>query len=272
MKARRAPSRPETRCLSSAEELYVVGFVLENPTTYLGELCREISQVSGKLVSDSTVCRLLARYGFTRKKIRTVAKQRSIDLRAEFMAWMSSYDRDLLVWVDETGSDHRDHARRYGYAISGQTPVYHRFLERGPRVSAIAAMNTEGVIAAECHLGSVNGDIFLDFLRGSLIPNMQQYDGIARRSIVILDNCSIHHVTEVTELFREAGIVVFYLPPYSPDLNPIEELFSYAKYYLKRHDELLQAITDPTPIIQAAFDSVSPDQCAAWITHSGYNI
>ena len=151
--------------------------------------------------------RLLARYGFTRKKIRTVAKQRSIDLRAEFMAWMSSYDRDLLVWVDETGSDHRDHARRYGYAISGQTPVYHRFLERGPRVSAIAAMNTEGVIAAECHTGSVNGDIFLDFLRGTLIPNMQQYDGIASRSIV--NNCSIHHVTEVTELFREAGIVVF---------------------------------------------------------------
>lgn len=121
-------------------------------------------------------------------------------------------------------------------------------------------------------MGSVNGDIFLDFLRGTLIPNMQQYDGIASRSIVILDNCSIHHVTEVTELFREAGIVVFYLPPYSPDLNPIEELFSYVKYYLKRHDELLQAITDPTPIIQAAFDNVFPDQCAAWITHSGYNL
>ena len=88
---------------------------------------------------------------------------------------------------------------------------------------------------------------------------MQQYDGIARRSIVILDNCSIHHVAEVTELFREAGIVVFFnLPPYSLDLNPIEELFSYVNY-LKRHNELLQAITDPTPIIQAAFDNVSPD-------------
>ena len=76
---------------------------------------------------------------------------------------------------------------------------------------------------------------------------------------------------EVTELFREAGIVVFYLPPYSPDLNPIEELFSYDNY-LKRHDELLQTITDPTPIIQAAFDNVSPDQCAARIAHSGYNL
>ena len=92
------------------------------------------------------------------------------------MAWMSSYDRDLLVFVDETGFDHRDYARRFGYAILGQTPVYHRFLERGLRVSAIAARNTEGIIAAECHTGSVNGDTFLDFLRGSLILNMQQYD------------------------------------------------------------------------------------------------
>ena len=93
------------------------------------------------------------------------------------------------------------------------------------------------------------------FIRGSLIPNMQQFDGVAERSIVILNNCPIHHVPEVTEHFREAGIVVF-LPPYSTVLSPIEELFSY---YLKRHDELLQADDDPIPIIQAAFDDISPD-------------
>ena len=80
---------------------------------------------------------------------------------------------------------------------------------------------------------------------------------------MILDNCSIHHVPEVTEHFREAGIVIF-LPPYSPDLNPIEELFSCVKYYLKRHDELLHAF-DAIYIIQAAFDAISPDQCTAWI-------
>ena len=101
---------------------------------------------------------------------------------------------------------------------------------------------------------------------------MQQFDGVAERSIVILDNCSIHHVAEVTEHFREAGIVVVFLPPYSPDLSPIEELFSCIKYYLKRHDELLQAVDDPIPNTQAAFDEISPDQCEAWITHSGYNL
>ena len=90
--------------------------------------------------------------------------------------------------------------------------MYHRLLERGPRVSAIAAMSTDGVIAVDLHKGSVNCDVFVDFIRGSLIPNMQQFDGVAERSIVILDNCSIHHIPEVIEHFRDAGIVVFFLP------------------------------------------------------------
>ena len=92
-------------------------------------------------------------------------------------------------------------------------------------MSAITAMSTDGVIAVDLHKGSVNGDIF-NFIRGSLIPNMQQFDGVAERSILILDHCSIHHVPNVTEHFRDAGTVVIFLPLYSPDLSPIEELFS----------------------------------------------
>ena len=264
--------RKELRSLSDTDELHIVGLVLKCPSMYLQELCTEIQHLTGKQVSAPTVCRLLARHGFTRKKIQKVAMQRSITLRAEFMAKMSLYNRDLLVWVDETGSDHRDHARKYGYAIRGQYPLYHRFLGRGSRISSIAAMSTDGIIAVDMHRGSVNSDVFIDFVRGSLIPNMQQYDGIAKSSIVIMDNCSIHRTPEVIQHFREAGIVVIFLPPYSPDLNPIEELFSCIKYYLKRHDELLQAVDDPIPIIKAAFNDVTPDQCAAWITHSGYSL
>ena len=87
---------------------------------------------------------------------------------------------------------------------------------------------------------------------------MQQFNAVAERSIVIFDNCSIHHIPEVIEHFRNAGIV-FFLPHYSPDLSPIEEIFSCIKYYLKRHNELLQAVDDPIPIIQAAFDDISPE-------------
>ena len=62
------PSRKETRCLSDADKIYIVGLVLENPSMYLQELCQKIYQVTIRQVSAPTVCRLLARHGFTRKK------------------------------------------------------------------------------------------------------------------------------------------------------------------------------------------------------------
>ena len=77
----------------------------------------------------------------------------------------------------------------------------------------------------------------------------------------MLDNCSVHHVFEVTELLAKAGIVVLFLPPYSPDLNPAKEA---VKQYLRVHDE------DPSHVLQAAFDAITSDHCNAWITHAGY--
>ncbi len=263
--------RYDLRALDSTSELYIIGLVLENPSIYLDEVCRIIKEVFALDVSASTVCRLLRNHGITRKKIRQVASQRSDELRGAFMAQCMLYKREMFVWVDESGSDARNHVRKFGYALRGVTPTNHRFLSRGQRVNAIAAMSTAGVIALELTKSTIAEDEFVDFARGTLIPSMNQYDGTSAKSIVIMDNLTVHHVDAVTELFKSSGIVVLYLPPYSPDRNPIEELFSYIKYYLKRHDELLQAVPDPTTVIQDAFYSVTADQCNGWITHAGYN-
>ena len=149
----------------------------------------------------------------------------------------------MFVWIDESGSDARNHIRKFGYALRGMTPTYHRKLGRGKRVSAIAAIATSGLVGVELTTGTVCGETFLDFVRGTLIPEMEPFDGTAKKSIAIMDNCSIHHTGEVQQ---ENGILLMYLPPYSPDLNPIEETFSYIKYYLKDHDQELQSVTDPT--------------------------
>ena len=119
------------------------------------------------------------------------------------------------------------------------------------------------MVGVELTTGSVDGNKFVDFVRGTLIPNMRPFDGINERSIVIMDNCSIHHVSEVKKLFEDAGILVFYLPPYSPDMSPIEETFSSIKYYLRDHDELMQVTDNPMSIVQAAFDQVTKEQCLA---------
>jgi hypothetical protein len=94
-----------------------------------------------------------------------------------------------------------------------------------------------------------------------------------------MDNCSIHHVAPALEVLEDAGILTMFIPPYSPDFNPIEELFSYVEYYLKQHDEILQGVSDPKPIIRAAFNNVEKEDCMGWMlqchvtvnTHSDSN-
>ena len=75
------------------------------------------------------------------------------------------------MWIDETGSNTKDHIRKFGYAIRGITPVTHRVLVRGKRVNSIAALTSTGILAVETKLGTVDGHTFFDFVRGTLIPN-----------------------------------------------------------------------------------------------------
>ena len=98
--------------------------------------------------------------------------------------------------------------------------------------------------------------------------NFDSTNAAVQWTVLIMENCAIHHVSQALELLFDAGALVLFLPPYSPDLNPAEELFSYIKYYLKQHDEILQISSDPKPINEAAFQSVTSWDCLRWIHHS----
>ena len=196
------------RKLDHLHELYIIGLLVENPGLYLSEICQNIHAATGVTVSGSTVCRLLQRNGLTRKKIVQVAKQRCIEYRGKFMAEILQYPPEWLVFLDETGSDHKDHIRTFGYSLIGEPPVYHRFLGRGTRISAISALST-GLTSYELIIGTTNGDKLYDFIRGSLIPNMHPFPG--EMSILIMDNCSIHHVQEVKDLLEAAGLLLICL-------------------------------------------------------------
>ena len=220
--AKKPPARESQRVLDEYHELLVVGLLLEQPDVYLREVCQHISTTTGVTVSEATVCRTLRKHGLTRKKIRQVAVQRCSILRGKFMAEMSLFSSNQLVWIDETGCRNKDCVRAAGYALRGMTPVRTRFLTRGQRVSCVAAVACDGLVAVEMTRDTVDSTFFFDFVRGSLLPNMLPFDGSNPWSVAILDNCSIHHVQSVRELFRQAGVLVLFLPPYSPDLNPME--------------------------------------------------
>ena len=74
-----------------------------------------------------------------------------------------------------------------------------------------------------------------------------------------MDNCSIHHVPEVIELIRSVGAIVVFLPPYSPDFTPIEEMFSKIKNFIRQHETVFEAA--PKEVLSAAFDSVTEQDC-----------
>lgn len=262
------PRRRE-RKLDNHHELYIIGFVLHFPTLQLSELVDKVREISGTVTSTATLCRLLAKHGFTRKKIQHVATQRRLDLRASFIASVYTFSREMFVYVDETGSKLKNMLRRYGYALCGSRAVNHQLLVRGQNITSIAAISTEGLLAVEITANTVNGDTFYDFLRGTLIPEMCPFDGFNPRSILIMDNCSIHRIQEVTDLLNHAGILTLFLPPYSPDLNPIELTFSYIKQYLRNHEDIIHIIQS-TQLVKAAFDSLTSEMCNNWIQHCGY--
>ena len=167
----------------------------------------------------------------THQKIRHVAMQRNEESRGKFMAEMTTYDPEMFLWIDETGCDRRKLIRDYGYGIRGIPPIDHTFKLSGKRYSVIAIMSTDGVEDIYIHEGSVNGEIFLDFIRKCLLPLLMPFNGSNPNSIVILDNASVHKCEEAAEMINGVGALLCFLPPYSPDLTPIEELFAEVKGY-----------------------------------------
>ena len=84
--------------------------------------------------------------------------------------------------------------------------------------------------------GTVDGDVFYRFVQSSLLPHLMPFNGTNPNSIVILDNCSIHHLDDVVDLIHSVGAHVVFLPPYSLDLMPIEQCFNKIKLFLQEHD------------------------------------
>jgi hypothetical protein len=153
----------------------------------------------------------------------------------------------------------------------------------------LPAITTDGIIFSHVKVGGYNGDQFMLWLEG-LLKVRNPYP--AKHSILVLDNCRIHHVEGVEEMCAEAyvvflpscvltdclrsGIKLVFLLPYSPDLNPIEECFSYIKAYISRHGDTFRNLVevgdevDPFLFLYAALETVTADAAKEWFYHSGY--
>lgn len=255
------------------EQLTLLRLILENPGIYmyLHEIQQQLLHMFGVDVSVPTICKTLKFMGCSRQKIQHIALQRSEVCRARFMSEISIYDPAMLVWVDETGCDRRNSMRKFGYSVRGIPPHDHRLLARDVRYSGIAVMSLEGMQDVQLVEGTVNQEKFGDLVINTLIPILKPFDGNNNHSILIIDNCAIHHLDQVLNLVEtRAKAKVIFLPPYSPDLMPLEEAFIEVKSIMKANDEVFQASTQPRTLLAMAFSMVTTENCFSFIQHSGY--
>ena len=116
----------------------------------LSEIVDRVEDISGTRVSISTLCRLLATYGFTRKKVQRVAFQRRVDLRGSCMASVYTFSIEMSVFIDETGSKLKDICYgRMGIHYVATELLRHQLEVRGQNITTLAAVSTEGLLAID---------------------------------------------------------------------------------------------------------------------------
>lgn len=258
------------KTLSDFEEIVLVQTLLYNPSAFLHEVQSQLYDSTGKWFHVSTICRTIHKLKFTRKRVQVIALQQNEETRIEFMSEVSAYDPNMFIWVDETGSDRRKSIRQYGYSLRGMRAVCHHLNVGGKRVSAIPVLTTRGIEDVFTTTGTVNGEVFEHFVCECILPIILPFDGNNPRSVLVLDNASIHHLHRIEEIITGVGAKILFLPPYSPDLMPLEEVFAKVKSILKANDTVYTSSTLPELLVKMAFCGITHTDCLNYIMHAGY--
>lgn len=181
-------------------------------------------------------------------------------MRATYLDEIAQLPAEKLVFIDEAGVN-TSMVRRYGWAkttrLYGRKPA-----QRGRHVTLIGALRRTGLIAAMTIDGAADGDVFLTFVKEVLVPKLTSGD------VVVLDNVSTHKVKGVVEAIEAAGARVLYLPPYSPELNPIEECWSKVKGLLRA--AAARTMSSLEDAVRRALGAVTAVNAQGWFRHSGY--
>jgi len=198
-------------------------------------------------VCDKTISRWMKKNKYRKKKIRYVAAERDQYLRDGWMRRLAKYKHYELCFVDESAANERTKDRKHGWAPIGVRPTVSRPQKRSERWSVLPAYTSSGYIAHRMIQGSFTKQLFLQFLREEVLPRCvpKGVPNLARQPcVVVMDHASIHRGPEIAALFEEFGVGIEYLPPYSPDYNPIEESFAEMKAWMKRNCDLATKFGD----------------------------
>ncbi|PPQ82244.1 hypothetical protein CVT24_012928 [Panaeolus cyanescens] len=223
-------TRGRRRMLHFSDVDHLKCLIKHRPDWFLDEL-RYLLQTNRFISAHlSTIQRELARAGISRQKIKKIASERNADLRADFTGRMAQYMPEQLGFLDEISKDERTSFRTYGRSRKGCRAPMKGVFVRGRRFSATGLLTIDGMVTSTVVEGSMTHQSYLGFLEHSVMPLCAPFPGIL--SVLVMDNAKIHHGEGILDLAEQFGVRIEFLPPYSPDLNPIEEVFSKVKAFI----------------------------------------
>lgn len=181
--------------------------------------------------------------------------------RVDYWDKVRDIEPENLIFLDESGSN-LALTRLYARSLKGLRAYGDRPSQRGQNVSIVGAVSLNGLVSSFNVLGAYDGLTFEAFVVRHLVPQLW------KGACVIMDNCSIHKGKEIRKAIEKVGARLIFLPPYSPDFSPIENLWSKLKSYLKK----LEARTYPALVdaVEKGFAAISRKDIYNWFTHCCY--
>jgi transposase len=206
---------------------------------------------------------------YSRKAVRRRAAQRNEVLRTAWAGLQRTWHPDQLLFLDESGANERTGDRKFGWAPIGKECQIVLPLKRSKRWSILPALDIKGYIAWRIFQGSINAEIFYEFLRDQVLPQCEPFPG--KRSVIVMDNASIHKSQDVRDLCEAHGVKLCFLPPYSPDFNPIESTFKDLKAWLKKHYRESEEFEQFEQFLDYAVQENCRRDMKKYFSHCGYS-
>lgn len=181
--------------------------------------------------------------------------------RAQWAKYQGRIDPERLVFIDETWTK-TNMAPLRGWAARGKRLPGKAPQRRWKTMTFVAALRLDRIDAPWLLDGPIDGETFRTYLTSMLVPTLRPGD------IVIMDNLGSHKGKAVRALIRSAGAKLFYLPKYSPDLNPIEQVFAKLKHLLRK--AAARSVETVCAAIGRILGTFTAEECANYFKNSGY--
>src|SRR5471030_3033399 len=198
------------------------------------------------------------------KKSLHASEQDRADVARRRRQWRQHQNKvaaGRLIFIDETWAK-TNMTRLHGRCAKGQRLVAKVPHGHRKTLTFVAGLRCDGIIAPCVFDGPIDGECFLAWVLQFLVPDLRPGD------VVVMDNLSSHKSKAVREAIRAAGAKLFFLPPYSPDLNPIEQVFAKLKTLLRKAAE--RTVEATWRRIGTLLDAFSPQECANYLRNAGY--